>query len=73
MQPDSYITLPTPDGPIILPVFSPPSCMWLVPDMTGDGPDAIGCGAHVSGRKCGAGHLQTGAVTALNSGAPEFS
>jgi hypothetical protein len=49
----TYVTLPLPGGPLTVPVISLPqsafsdlreACTWLVPDMTGDGPDAIECG-----------------------------
>jgi hypothetical protein len=66
MEPEGYIELPTGDGFITAPIYSQPSCPWLVPDMTDGIPDAVPCEAPVSGRECAAGHIQLGTVAAFN-------
>jgi hypothetical protein len=76
------IILPTPDGPIELPVISLPAsafadlqhgrCTWLVPDVTDGVHDAVSCEAIVSGRECERGHVQVPVVTVPNW-VPELS
>jgi len=82
----TYVTLPFVDGPVTVPIISlPPSalsglrpdCTWLVPEMTGDGPDAFECGAPVrrgpEGWMCERGHAYVTGLQAANLAVGELS